>query len=199
LSQSRRPRGERRRQAILEATLALVGREGAGAVTHRKVAEEAGVPLAATTYYFASKDELVREALLYAAESDRATLDPLAAALETAADVGALATILADHVADWLGAGRAVLVSHWEISLEGARRPELAEISRAWTDGYIKVLAAPLARLGSPFPERDAWLVHSALDGMVFDELSGPRRGFERERLRPALDRLLRALLPAQA
>jgi DNA-binding transcriptional regulator YbjK len=198
LSDGRRPRGERRRRAILDATLTLVGRAGTGAVTHRKVAQEAGVPLAATTYYFSSKDELVREALSYAAESDRSTLETLTAALEDANDVDAVASILADVVADWLGAGRAVLVSHYEISLEGARRPELAEISRAWTDGYVRVLAAPLARLGSHDPERDAWLVHSALDGMVLDELSGPQPGFERERLRPALERLLRALLPAE-
>jgi len=199
LSDGRRPRGERRRQAILDATLTLVGRAGTGGLTHRKVAEEAGVPLAATTYYFSSKDELVREALLHAAESDRSTLETLTEALEQAGDVCAVAEVLADHVADWLGSGRAVLVSHYEISLEGARRPELAEISRAWTDGYVRVLAAPLARLGSHDPERDAWIVQSALDGMVLDELSGPQSGFERQRLRPALERLLRALISAPA
>jgi len=62
-------RGERRRRAILDATLALVGREGTAAVTHRAVAAEAGVPLAATTYYFDSKEELIRDALTDAAGS----------------------------------------------------------------------------------------------------------------------------------
>ena len=199
MSDRRRPRGELRRRAILEATLKLVGRAGTGAVTHRAVAEEAGVPLAATTYYFSSKDELVREALLHAAESDRATLDALTRAFARAGDVSAVAGVLADHVADWLGAGRALLVSHYEISIEGARRPELAAISREWTDGYVQVVSAPLARLGSKTPEQDAWIVVSAMDGMVFDELSGPRPGFERERLRPALEHLLRSLLPSSA
>jgi len=198
LSDTRRPRGERRRQAILDATLTLVGREGAGAITHRKVAEEAGVPLAATTYYFASKEELVREALLRAVESDQASLDQFAARLQAAGDIDALATALVDLVQDWLGGHRAVLVSHYEISLEGARRAELTEISRAWTDGYVLVLAPPLARLGSPSPEKDAWLVHALLEGMVFDQLSGARPGFEREWLRPSVERLLRGLLPAE-
>jgi DNA-binding transcriptional regulator YbjK len=194
LSDGRRPRGERRRQAILDATLTLVGRSGAGAVTHRAVAEEAGVPLAATTYYFTSKDELVREALVHAVESDRATLDALAAELEHAEDAAAVASVLADHVGQWLGAGRTVVVSHHEICLESARRPELAEISRAWTDGYVRVLAKPLRRLGSPAPEQDAWILVSTIDGIVLDELSGPRPAFERELLRPALERLVRAL-----
>ena len=44
-----------RREAIVEATLRLIDRRGADAVTHRAVAAEAGVPLASTTYHFASK------------------------------------------------------------------------------------------------------------------------------------------------
>jgi len=195
LSESRRARGARRQRAILEATLALVGRKGAGAVTHRAVAEEAGVPLAATTYYFASKSDLLREALVFAAETDRETTDKLSAALAEVRSAEAFARTLADHVADWLGPGRAVVVSHYEISLEGARRPELAEIDRAWNERYVATLAVPLGRLGSTDPERDAWIVVSMLDGMVFNELAGPRPGFEREILHPALDRLLRALL----
>lgn len=195
MTDSRRARGEHRRRAILEATLTLVGRSGTGAITHRAVAVEAGVPLAATTYYFSSKSELVREALTHAAETDRETTTTLAAELERVQNAGELATTLADHVADWLGSGRAVLVSHYEITLEGARRPELAAISRAWTDRYVQVLAEPLRRLGSTTPELDAWIVVTAYDGMMLDELSGQRPGFERETLRPALDRLILALV----
>ena len=195
MTEARRARGERRQRAILEATLSLVGRKGAGAVTHRAVAEEAGVPLAATTYYFASKSDLLRETLAFAAETDRETTDKLAAALANVDTAEDFAETLADHVNDWLEIGRLVVVSHYEISLEGARRPELAEIDRAWTDRYVATLAEPFARLGSADPSRDAWIVVSTIEGMVFDELSGPRPGFEREILRPALDRLVRALV----
>lgn len=195
MSDSRRARGERRRQAILDATLTLVGRKGAGAVTHRAVAEEAGVPLAATTYYFASKSELLRETLAFAAETDRETTDRLAAALADIRSAELFAETLGDHVSEWLVTGRPLVVSHYEISLEGARRPELAEIDRAWTDRYVATLAEPFARLGSADPARDAWIVVSTIEGMVFDELSGPRIGFERDILRPALDRLIRALV----
>lgn len=159
------------------------------------MAQEAGVPLAATTYYFASKSDLLRETLIHAAESDRATTDRLAIALAGVQSAAAFAATLADHVTDWLGPGRIVVVSHYEISLEGARRPELAEIERAWTDRYVSTLAKPLARLGSADPTSDAWIVVSTVEGMVIEELAGPRPGFEREVLRPALDRLLRALL----
>src|SRR6266487_1921827 len=52
-----------RRQEILEATLRLIGAGGVDSVTHRAVAEAAGVSLASTTYYFDSKGMLVEEAL----------------------------------------------------------------------------------------------------------------------------------------
>ena len=56
-------RSSPRRVEIVEATLRVIGRSGADAVTHRAVAGEAGVSLASTTYYFDSKDALVQEAL----------------------------------------------------------------------------------------------------------------------------------------
>lgn len=50
---------------IVEATLRLIGRIGISQVTHRRVAEEAGLSLAATTYFFASKEELIHTAFQY--------------------------------------------------------------------------------------------------------------------------------------
>ena len=68
-----------RRAAIVEATLRVIGARGADAVTHRAVAAEAGVPLASTTYYFASKEALVREAFELTIERSLALVDGHAA------------------------------------------------------------------------------------------------------------------------
>ena len=67
-----RQRAERR-AAIIDAAVQIIATRGLGAVTHRAVAREAKVPLAATTYYFASKEEILKEALesLSAAEVKR--------------------------------------------------------------------------------------------------------------------------------
>ena len=54
----RAAQGAERRAVILAATVRILRSRGLAAVTHRRVAEEADVPLAATTYYFSSKDEL---------------------------------------------------------------------------------------------------------------------------------------------
>ncbi|HEX8867241.1 MAG TPA: TetR family transcriptional regulator, partial [Lentzea sp.] len=47
----RKARGEKKRRAIVEATLRVIEREGISGVTHRSVAREAGVPTTAPTYY----------------------------------------------------------------------------------------------------------------------------------------------------
>jgi len=58
----RRGRGERTRQAILDATLEVIAEGGVRAVTHRAVAARAGVNLSLTTYYFSDIFDLVSSA-----------------------------------------------------------------------------------------------------------------------------------------
>ena len=60
--------GIARRKAILNATQTILIREGIRGVTHRTVAEEAQVPLAATTYYFKELTDLIHDSFLYFAE-----------------------------------------------------------------------------------------------------------------------------------
>ena len=54
---------EGRRRAIIEAAAEIIAREGTRKLTHRRVAQQAGVPLGSTTQYFSSIDELHRAAL----------------------------------------------------------------------------------------------------------------------------------------
>jgi DNA-binding transcriptional regulator YbjK len=66
------PKGERRRHELVAAAAALLTEGGVDAVRHRAVAERAGLPLASTTYYFDSLDELVEAAVEH---NGRAELD----------------------------------------------------------------------------------------------------------------------------
>ncbi|HQV23219.1 MAG: TetR family transcriptional regulator [Moraxellaceae bacterium] len=62
-----RQSSEQRRLAILQAALRVMVRDGVRGVRHRAVAQEAGVPLSATTYYFKDIHDLLADALtLYA-------------------------------------------------------------------------------------------------------------------------------------
>jgi TetR/AcrR family transcriptional regulator, regulator of biofilm formation and stress response len=189
-----RARGAARRRSIVDATLTLLGRGGSGAVTHRSVAAEAGVPLAATTYYFRTKDELVLEAFALAMTED-------VAALGAAAPLATDDPPTVPHVAAWLAAllvsdpsaDRRAQLGLFELELEAARRPELAPLSRAWTEAYVRAVAPALALLGSSAPERDAWIVVTAAEGMNLELLASGERDAEAVLL-PAIERLLDAL-----
>lgn len=58
----RRANDPLRREKIVAATLEAVKEHGIHAVTHRKIAAIAGVPLGSLTYYFSGIDELLTEA-----------------------------------------------------------------------------------------------------------------------------------------
>ena len=55
-------RGLERRQLILDTALRMIATGGVDSITHRRVADAAGVPLGSTTYYFESREHLLREA-----------------------------------------------------------------------------------------------------------------------------------------
>ncbi|MGK9172649.1 TetR family transcriptional regulator [Yokenella regensburgei] len=59
---NRRPNDPHRREKIIEATLEAIAEHGIQAVTHRKIASHADVPLGSMTYYFTGIDALLDEA-----------------------------------------------------------------------------------------------------------------------------------------
>jgi DNA-binding transcriptional regulator YbjK len=59
---TRKPRQERARKTcalIAQAAIGVLAKQGLARVTHRSVATEAGVALAATTYYYATKSDII--------------------------------------------------------------------------------------------------------------------------------------------
>jgi TetR/AcrR family transcriptional regulator, regulator of biofilm formation and stress response len=187
-------RGEARRLAILEATLTLIGKGGSAAITHRAVAEEAGVPLAATTYYFASKDDLVRCAFALAVEDDVAALRLSQIVLDGESPTPkAVAGRLAQLLTSRLGDERSTLLVQYELELEAARRPELAEMSRAWMAAYVEVITPALEALGSPSPSDDAWLLITSIGGVELELLASNEPQPDGP-LQHSLERLLTAL-----
>ncbi len=54
-----RPAGK---QQIVDATIRLSGKSGIEALTHRKIAAEAGLSVASTTYFYPAKDDIVADA-----------------------------------------------------------------------------------------------------------------------------------------
>jgi DNA-binding transcriptional regulator YbjK len=184
-------RGEARRELILDAAITVLGQEGLSALTHRRVAAEAGLPLAATTYWFASKDELLLNAFRRAADKDIARVRSVAAAAEGKDVADALADVLGAELAE----GRTALVACFTMWVEAARRPELREIEAEWTDAYEDVIGQLLRAAGSRDPRLDARLLTATVDGLLLGLLArGGEAQDPRDELRPQLRRLVGAL-----
>src|ERR1035437_8281623 len=166
-----RPRGAARREALLEAVLRIVADTGADAVTHRRVAEIAGLPLAATTYWFDSKEHLLTAALELAAQRDTARL--LARAAQLSEDRGgpssidAAVAVIAEPLDRDPQASRGSLMATYALLLEAARRPALQDVAQRWTEVYLLTLGQLLERAGSGHPRQDAELLLGAADGLL--------------------------------
>jgi DNA-binding transcriptional regulator YbjK len=194
----RRASPDQVRAAIVDATVRIVGRGGVAAVTHRAVAAEAGVSLSSTTYHFASKGDIVDEALREVARREIAAATQAAAALEALGAGGVPALVeaalafLSREIED--EDARVASVAGYHLQLEAAHRPALRDINAEWTAAAEALAAEVLRRAGSPAPETDGKLLAAALDGLRKEEIATPRPGVT-ERLRPAVTRLLEALI----
>ncbi len=156
-------RGEERRQVILRAALAVIARRGIGAVTHRSVAEEAGVPLGSLTYWFASKDDLLREALLRFVEDEATRLERVGAMLTD--DLAP--EEIAERFAEVLAAGDPQeQVAQFELYLEAALNRALREAAAECFRAYERVTVLALRAAGVADPEETAAVFVSLADGL---------------------------------
>jgi DNA-binding transcriptional regulator YbjK len=187
-----RPRGAARREALLEAVLRIVAEVGPDAVTHRRVAEVAELPLASTTYWFDSKDHLLTAALELAAERDTARLLEYGAEMEHS-DIDPLDAVVQaiGECDDGSQPNRGSLIATFALLLEAARRPALQQVAQRWTEAYLLTLSRLLERAGSASPRADAELLIGATDGLLLEQLASGRD----ENLNPRLRRLAAALV----
>lgn len=191
------PRGAARRDAILRAAIELVGEGGPDALTHRAVAERAGVAVSATTYWFSSKEEIFREAVALAAGEEVERFERL------------VLDLAPRHVApaDWAREVSAALaadiqsdparpIALYEFLLEAARQPALREDVARWEQAQLRLAEAGLRAAGSDDPATDAHVVVATITGLILGQLTTPRSDFEDQILRPALERLFTRLAP---
>jgi DNA-binding transcriptional regulator YbjK len=190
-STSDRPRGEARRAAITEAALTVIARVGPDNLTHRAVAAEAGLPLAATTYWFSNKEDMVRAALEHAAERDIAYWERLRDA-SRAWSSETLAAELTTVIEDACTTRRECAVVDCALWLEAVRRPELRDVAQRWLDAYAEIMLAILTHAGAPATEADADLLGSVIDGLIGHQLVAD--GFDRALVTTRLQRLVAAL-----
>jgi TetR/AcrR family transcriptional regulator, regulator of biofilm formation and stress response len=189
------PKGPARREHILRATLELIGERGPDAVTHRAVAERAGLPLSATTYWFDSKEELLQETLLLAAREEVERLERLVLELAPQElDVTEWARAVSAVLAADLESDPIRHVAFTELVLEGTRRPWLAAEVARWHAAHLRLAELGLRATGAPDPRADAPLLVATITGFMLGQVVTPVEDFEERIFRPSLERLFTKL-----
>jgi len=164
-------KGERRRHELVTAAAALLGEGGFDAVRHRAVAERAGLPLASTTYYFDSLDELITAAV------EKHGRDGLADGRARLAAASVDRTELLELFLDQLlspesrdGGLEAVLLRYEQLIGSG-RRPYLAPLMREMRVELDALLGEILARAGHAAGPAEIHDLVSVVDGEVVSAL----------------------------
>ena len=165
-----RARGIKRRQELLDACLRIIATKGMGGVTHRAVADEAGVPASSTTYFFSSLDELVAEAVRSAMDAELERIRELEAQLAGAENSSQAIDSFVDFVSS---APSPHTVAQFEMYLHASRNDELqaavAEIVRATRD----VAADTAKQLGIADPSVGRAII-AMIDGFALHQIADP-------------------------
>jgi TetR/AcrR family transcriptional regulator, regulator of biofilm formation and stress response len=190
-------KGRPRRELLLEVTIELIAREGVDAVTHRRVAQLAEVPLGSTSYYFSSREEMLVEALATFGRQEIASLRARLTDLPVRRPSGRrYVDELLEFLAPQLGDDHWRTVAQYALLCEAARRPELAPVVREWTQQWWTVLEEVFVALKAPDPALEAKMLLAMLDGFLLEQLGAPDVDFMATVLKPALRRALERARP---
>jgi AcrR family transcriptional regulator len=154
------------RDALLMATIDVVGAKGLRGLTFRAVGEAAGVNNSLIAHYFGTRDALIEAAFDRAVHEsiDISHLDEFPNSREGFID--SLVAMLASNSA------REIFV--YEMVLAAHRRPEIAERVSQLYDDYVTTLSNSLQlALGDQFSPERARYAFAALDGLVLQRLAG--------------------------
>lgn len=159
---------DERRQAIIEAALAVAQRQGLGATTVRDVATEMGTSSGLIHHYFDSMDEVLAAAFEHAAGGD---LDKAQAAIAAA---GGPAAQLDAFIESYAPAQSDSTMQLWlDAWAEAARRPALQAVSRRLNREWQSLVRQVIERgvsagaFTADDPEASAWRLLSVIDGMT--------------------------------
>jgi AcrR family transcriptional regulator len=151
------------REALMRATIRVVGRDGLRGFSYRAVAREAGVANTLIVHHFGSADGLLRETLEMAVNAS------IEGELEN--DTGELET-LGLRLADFVASDPDLQAFQYEMLLEARRRPELRPALERVYDAYRDLIRRELVRMGhDEAGDALARVVFALMDGLVLQQV----------------------------
>lgn len=189
------PKGAKRRQALVASAAELLLEGGFDAVRHRAVATRADLPLAATTYYFDSLDDLIACAVELNGNTD---IEAIRARVATVTQRRRGPESTVDLLVELLLGEdekrpecRERLISRYERSVACARHPALRAVQVRLRGQLDEVLTETLKRSGRTSSEGQRRRLVAIVDGAMITalgEYDPDPRGLARGMLLESID-----------
>src|SRR6185312_14094447 len=165
------PKGERRRQALVEAASELLVEGGFDAVRHRAVAERAGLPLASTTYYFDSLDELITAAVEFHGRTELANGRERLTTMSDKLTDDVLVELVLDLLVGQDVTDTETMLLRYERLVATGRRPYLRPLMRVLSTELNELLLEIFTRSGTPVSAAELEKLVALVDGAVVNAL----------------------------
>ncbi len=183
-----------RRQALLDASIEVLAREGARGLTFRAVDKEAGVPGGTASNYFSNRDELLVQAgnryyeRLIPSEETMAKLH----GPRSRETITELMTEVVDRVSTFRTGYLAIL----ELRLEATRRPELQALLTERVRADLDFNIRNHLEAGMPGDEDTVVLLYLALNWLILERLTLPGI-FDQQRAVELVQTIVERAIPA--
>ncbi|MEU1425974.1 TetR family transcriptional regulator [Nocardia sp. NPDC005746] len=162
-----------RRNALIDAAIEVLARDGARGLTFRAVDKEAGVPAGTASNYFPNRDELFVQAghrFYERLQPSAETMDHLATGPRTRQTIAELMTETVARITGFRTGYLALL----ELRLEATRRPELQAILTERVRADIEFNVRNHLDSGLPGDADSVLLLYLALNWLIVERLTLP-------------------------
>ncbi|WP_063052056.1 TetR/AcrR family transcriptional regulator [Nocardia arthritidis] len=162
-----------RRQALVDAAIEVLARDGARGLTFRAVDKEAAVPAGTASNYFTNRDDLLTQAgrrFYERLQPSEATMTQLTDGPKTRANIVELMTETVGRIEAFRTGYLALL----ELRLEATRRPELRAVLTERVREDIDYNVRNHLAAGLPGDEKSVLLLYLALNWLIVDRMTLP-------------------------
>ena len=191
------PRNLRRRDALADAAIEILGTAGMHKLSHRSVDEQAGLPHGTASNYFPRREDLLAAAATRVAELHVASM--------TAADREAVSPVSHDQLAELIGANllesatqyRTRYLAVFELTLEASRQPALAGALAQLGIATLESTVAEHRALGLPTTPEQVQALMTLFGGTLLTLVTGPPEAITPQATQALAQAIVRGVLGA--
>ena len=189
------PQNTRRRDALADAAIEILGTAGIHKLSHRAVDERAGLPPGTASNYFPRRDDLLAAAARRVAQLHLA--DMAAADRQVAGPTGPdrLAELIAASLHDSATRHRTRYLAVYELTLEATRQPTLAQSLSQLAAAVMDTTIAEHRTLGLPTSPEQVHALITLFSGTLLTLVTGPPEAVTRQNALALARSLVRGVL----